>query len=322
MSINNGKELESLVRLIQETLKDSPNTVIYSNLKLPNKSGRKREFDILIETKVNNLILKIAIECKDYKKPVSVEKIEAFQGKCERIPDINKKVFVSSKGYQIDAVNAAKEFGIDLYKIEDIDSSTVTNWFPIKQLGLQIFLKDFQFALIGSTEEIESLNNNLSTSTFLFKDEVIIDLNQFVFKYMKEYREEIWSTNIHEFMKTGGSKDAIGKKTNLPFKIEFKQNAYIENGDNLRIPVGEMTGTIDSWLVETKPKKIISKDFTTNDESQAKYVSFETEKHGKTEIILTSEREKFFYTDVNGIKTELKNLGTYDPKTDKFTLIK
>jgi len=62
--VNNGKELESLVQLIQETLKDPTNTIIYNNVKVKNNSGVKREFDILIETKINGFLLKIAIECK------------------------------------------------------------------------------------------------------------------------------------------------------------------------------------------------------------------------------------------------------------------
>lgn len=75
---SNGKQLEHIVCLIEESFKDSQNTTIYSNHKIQNKDGRNREFDILITTKVNEYEINIAIECKDYKSKVSVDKIEAF----------------------------------------------------------------------------------------------------------------------------------------------------------------------------------------------------------------------------------------------------
>jgi hypothetical protein len=58
-----GKKLKKLVRLIQDSLKNSANTVIHSNYKIPNTSGRKREIDVFIVSKVNDFEIKIAIEC-------------------------------------------------------------------------------------------------------------------------------------------------------------------------------------------------------------------------------------------------------------------
>lgn len=318
MLVNSGKELEDLVRLIQETLKDPKNTIIYSNAKVKNNSGTKREIDILIETEINNFNLKIAIECKDYKTPISVEKIEAFKGKCDRIPDINKKVFVSTHGYQKDAVKAAREFGIALYSVKDIDSSTILSWFPIKQLGLRMLLKDYRFALIATEDELHNLNSQPGLHKFFFKDKVIDDLNYFVFEQLKEHKSQIWDLNLLEFMR-GNSNEQIDKITNMPFKIEFSNRSFISAGDGLTYPVGEITGSIDTWLVETVPDKIISKSFITNDETQAKYISLENVAYGKTEIVLTASKRKMFHTDLGGNRMELKTLGIYDPKTDTFT---
>jgi hypothetical protein len=93
-----GKNLELLVRLIHETLKDVQNTQVYSNFKIENTSGRDREIDILIISSINGFEIKIAIECKEYKRAVPVKEIEAFYGKCKRINGISKLVFVASNG--------------------------------------------------------------------------------------------------------------------------------------------------------------------------------------------------------------------------------
>lgn len=79
--MNDGRKVEKLVRLIQEAIKDFPNVEIFSNYEIKNKSGRKREIDVLLKTTVNSFEIIIAIECKDYKNAVPVEKIEAFNSK-------------------------------------------------------------------------------------------------------------------------------------------------------------------------------------------------------------------------------------------------
>jgi hypothetical protein len=318
MAVNSGVALEKLVGLIQEVLKDTDSTIVYTNARLANRGGSKREFDVLIETKVNNFILKIAIECKDFKRPVSVDKIEAFITKCNRVPDINKKVFVSTSGYQKDAIIAAKEYGVDLYKIEDIDSSTILDWFPIKQLGLRVSLSNCEFALRATEDDLRKLHLERGLCQFIFNKVVIHDLNAFVFEQIKEHKTEIWAINFLELMRNK-SNNRVGKITNLPFKLEFSGGAFITNGINERFSVGEITGTVDTWLVETDPDKITSKSFITDDETQANYLSFDNLKYGKMEIVITSNKTKMFYTGIEGTKKELTSLGIYDPKTDKFT---
>ena len=135
---NNGKSLEKTIRLIQETLKDSVNTEIFNNYKIENESGQKREIDILIVSSINDFKIKIAIECKDYSKKVPVKEIEAFQSKCDRIKEINKKVFVSTNGYQTDAINTANYYGIELHTANKFSQEDIKSWFPIQQMSLQI----------------------------------------------------------------------------------------------------------------------------------------------------------------------------------------
>jgi len=50
------------MRIIQESFKDRPETEIISNEIIKNKSGNKREFDIIVKTVVQNIPFIIAIE--------------------------------------------------------------------------------------------------------------------------------------------------------------------------------------------------------------------------------------------------------------------
>ena len=83
--VKDGKNIERLIKLIHESLKEIPNTRIYPNHRIKNTSGRKREIDLYVSCQLQNLEINIAIECKDYERAVSVKEIEAFYSKCLRI---------------------------------------------------------------------------------------------------------------------------------------------------------------------------------------------------------------------------------------------
>lgn len=118
--INDGKAFEKLVSMIQEAYRDSPRTKIYTNHKIKDRFGKRREFDVFIVIKSNDYNFNIAIECKDYKNPVSVEKIEAFNSKCLTVSGINKKIIISSAGFQSGAVENAQLFDIELQTLSTI----------------------------------------------------------------------------------------------------------------------------------------------------------------------------------------------------------
>lgn len=161
---------ETVNNILQSSLRDNPNTIIYQNHKLTNTSGNKREFDILIISRLNNTEIQIAIECKDYKDNIPVEKIEAFKTKCDRIPSINKKIFIAKKGFQKDAIQAANQFGIELYLLKDFDSTKVSDWFTnikakLVEINISLFRLEIEFE--GKKPKLDlqkSLSSIISTN--------------------------------------------------------------------------------------------------------------------------------------------------------------
>lgn len=126
-----GELFETVMRVVQEALKSSDSTRIKQNHKLLDNTGLKREFDIFIESQITNFQVNVAIECKDYKNKVSIEKIEAFQSKCNDVPQIHRKVFISRVGFQSGAETKAKYYGIELLLLEKISEADVLNWLQI-----------------------------------------------------------------------------------------------------------------------------------------------------------------------------------------------
>jgi hypothetical protein len=314
---NNGRPLEKVVRLIHETLKDKPNTLIHSNYKIENVGGRKREFDIFIETSINDIKVKIAIECKAYKNPVGVEKIEAFKSKCDRVPTINKKVFVSQSGYQADSLNAAREFGIDLYDIKNIGQEEILKWFPISQLGLRFAIKRFNFVIGTNEDDLKKLNTEQFKEFYFALNDRKVDGIQFINDRVLENRDEFWGINVFEFLKKGGS-SSIGQTTILPLEMGL-HDAYVLTREGIKYPIIGIEADIESWFIERPLEVSNSQTYNLASEIQARRLSIESnEKKEQTDIIITKDKFKVFHTDKDGTTKEFGLIATFDPKTGKF----
>lgn len=122
-----GKLFELLISRLEESIKDE-NVVVYADHNVENLEGFSRQFDVYIKSNIQGYQIEIAIECKEYgRDAVDVEKIESFSCKCQRVPSINKMVFVSQTGYTKGAIAAAKVYGITLLNIDKLEQAELTN---------------------------------------------------------------------------------------------------------------------------------------------------------------------------------------------------
>ncbi len=125
---SDGKGLEKLVSRIYESLKDNPLVEVTHNVKLVNCIGSKSQFDVIIKNKFNSFDQLIAVECKDYKGRISVAQIHDFNGRCNLVEGIGKKVFVVVNGYQSGAKKLAEHYCIELYNLNEISPDLLRSW--------------------------------------------------------------------------------------------------------------------------------------------------------------------------------------------------
>ncbi|MHB8172431.1 MAG: restriction endonuclease [Thermincolia bacterium] len=114
------KRFELLVKRIQEQL--APNaTITHDDKVMGKKSGILRQIDISVRTKVGQYEIFVAVDCKDYNKPVDVKDVEMFAGLVDDV-QANKGALISYKGFTEAARKIADHKGIDLYKLVDAES--------------------------------------------------------------------------------------------------------------------------------------------------------------------------------------------------------
>lgn len=172
---NTGKKYEHFVANLQraiikaELITTQRNIEVELNKKIKDNCGIEREFDIYWEYELGGITNKTIIECKDYSKPVSVDKIDALIGKTRDIPDL-KAVFATKKGYQSGAKKKAEQNKIDLLVVREQKDS---DWFDesekpvIKKLFLEMSIghpaKIKNFTPIVDKDWIEK-NTSIDTS--------------------------------------------------------------------------------------------------------------------------------------------------------------
>lgn len=91
-------------------------TNVKHNVKLTGKSGQKHQIDVYWEYEIAGVQHKIAIECKNYNRKLSVGKVNAFRGLLADLTDVNG-IMITQKGYQKGAKKVADSCGINLKEL-------------------------------------------------------------------------------------------------------------------------------------------------------------------------------------------------------------
>ncbi len=152
----NWKQFEELVLRIQNDI--AKDAIVSHNESLIDKSGIKRQIDVLIKQKIGFDEALIIVECKRHKHPIPIGLIESF---CTKLKDLNASygILVSSNGFTKGAIKKAELHNVKLYSIE---SALEENWKKI--VGKAAWL-DFIKSEIESLR-VETIPNELQNLSF------------------------------------------------------------------------------------------------------------------------------------------------------------
>jgi len=116
----NGRDLQTLVHAMENSLRINPKVKIESPKRLIDKdTGRLREHDVVLTFIEGHHELLIALECRDRSRPVGVPEVEAFWAKCQRT-GINSGIIVSSKGFAKSAIAKAGGYNVGCLTLDEV----------------------------------------------------------------------------------------------------------------------------------------------------------------------------------------------------------
>lgn len=322
MKKNNGKELEKLVRLIQEAFKEVPRTEIIPNYKIKNLHGNPAEIDVLVKLKIQGVTITIAIECKDYKNRVSGEKVNAFNSKCLQIPELNKRIMVSSKGFQSGAFDAAKQFGIKLFELSQVSESEILNWIDVKKvkvLSIKLEHSDINIMLRDKKNKDKKPSLVLSLSDYVYfelKPLAPKTFEEIIFPSINTSKQLIYYHSVLNFMKTPNA--GLPMQEILPFEIKL-DGVYLENNDT-EFTVKKIEGKIIATLYSSDKivPKIRQYQESNSKQTIAEVLSMKIDEES-LDIIKTKDKTTFFHTHSDGHIAEMKILTEFHFDKNELT---
>lgn len=245
--------------------------------------------------------------------------LSGFINKCQRISGISKKIFVATNSFQADAFNAAKDFDIELYNLNEIEYQDIIDWFPIKQLKAKYLLKPpHGLEMDAEQSDIDNIPQDNELIVHFYDNTPATTLTAFLWdSIIYKNQSQLKSLLIYEFMKNKGN---LNYQTIIPFEGDIT-GIYIKGENDKKISITRVKSAIVGWLEETPAKIIGARSYQKCDsETIADIVSIDAERGEFADIVFTKEKDfKIFHTDDKGKVRQLQALFEFDSKTDKLT---
>lgn len=116
-----GTKFEDFVAYVYQSLLDINDcpSIVSKHVCINGLNGPSGEIDVYYEFEHLNLTYRVAIECKDWKKPIPAEEVRVFSTKIDNLNNV-AGVMISTSGYQAGAIDFAKRHGIILMEEKDL----------------------------------------------------------------------------------------------------------------------------------------------------------------------------------------------------------
>lgn len=139
-------DFQELVAIIHRALAPKGAVITESALVETGTSGETREIDVLIETKVVEYRMKIAVEAKDEHRPMDSTKFESIIGKylVEGGVKVNKVVVVTHHGFYQPVIERAQKLGIELLTLTEAKDVDWSQFRPPGRFACNIEFRNFQ----------------------------------------------------------------------------------------------------------------------------------------------------------------------------------
>lgn len=140
-----------------------------------------------------------------------------------RIPQINKKIFVARKGFQKDAVNVAKEKGIELFTLETHNPEDVINWIELSSfdaVNYDIQITRFEISHNGGP----NLPNSVFEILHFDATPRFIDIESYIRYLVTYYLGNILITQVDQ-----------NNKVEIPLNLSTNGIYALDNGKRIDI---------------------------------------------------------------------------------------
>lgn len=147
-----GKEYEQIVAAIHRQF--AGDAQVTENEIIRGRTGQRRQIDVAIRTNVNGAYpILVVVECKDYKDPVGIDKVDELIGKIDDV-EAAMGVLVSNSGFTKDAElrAAAQDAHVQLASVVDVENEKIRTRVAIPVI-CDYRAPEFQVSIAGSAKK-------------------------------------------------------------------------------------------------------------------------------------------------------------------------
>jgi hypothetical protein len=200
-----SNHFQKLIYLVQCNLA-GPATVTESKMLRDRITGSDREVDVCIEGEVAGQRVTISVECQDLGRVSDVGWVERMKAKHERLAT-NVLVLASRRGFTQEAVRVADKFGIQTYKLSDVDASefpdTLKSAMSLEAKSVTVSCQK-ALVTVGPTESLprESVATNPDNLVYAPNGEELCQIQNLVNVVLKAPR-------TRDYLLEGGKSDHV-----------------------------------------------------------------------------------------------------------------
>lgn len=168
------KEFESLIAALQK--QTAGDATVLHNQRVKGRSGRMRQIDIMISQKVGLYPVIIVIECKRHRRPVGIDKVEAFVTKLRDV-SASQGVMISNTGFDAGARAIAIDNLVTLLSYRETES---VDWHSVvgDEAWLSLVVTQAENVAISFLDGDQNVISRISSDNNLYDDRgrVVLDV--------------------------------------------------------------------------------------------------------------------------------------------------
>lgn len=280
-----GSNYELLTQQVYQILLDcewpGKNICVQHDIKLTGSSGQEHKIDVYWEYELGGVNNKVAIECKDYSKPLAIGKVRDFYGVLADLKDV-KGIMIASNGFQKGAKDYAKSWGINLKELSvsneipvvaEIDNHIHISlrrrlfkideeWAKEKGYNIDSYRKRLSWMSMNGEEWLNASHLPLQT-----KDSIIYDAQGNKVASIDELESGIGKEIIGGINHTFSFKDAYVKLDSNLFKIKevLITDKEEDHYSTVRVTVNNFVKAILKDAIDGKIQNILCPDIYVTD---------------------------------------------------------
>ncbi|MES2440056.1 MAG: hypothetical protein V4584_13390, partial [Verrucomicrobiota bacterium] len=162
--MSDGKQLESLVSYLEESLKPKGFEVEKNDKVFDDDGNQIAEFDIIVSGKFGSTEMRWLIECRDRPSAGAAPGswIEQLVGRRSRF-GFNKVTAVSTTGFAPGLIEYAKREGIELRTVSEVSPEEFSSWIQVGSFPMQTNRYNLKHARVNVAADLRAcLKNNSS----------------------------------------------------------------------------------------------------------------------------------------------------------------